>query len=106
METNRFVSDFSDVILTWQTYGQRSSRAAESKHRALGNYVKDLISYVCIIPKCRETEIRVLCTFWVLVKRELLRNAKFRFFLRAKHVLFSEVAIAQRFSFSKYKKKA
>jgi len=27
-----------------------------------------------------------LCTFWIFAKREPLRNAKFEFFLRAKHV--------------------
>ena len=36
-ETKRFVSSFVNVILTRQTCGQRSSRAAESKRRALGN---------------------------------------------------------------------
>jgi len=35
-----------------------------------------------------------------------LRNAKFRCFLRAKHVSFSEIAIAQGFSLCKYPKSA
>jgi len=38
VETKRFVGSFSNVILTQQTCGQRSRRAAESKRRALGNY--------------------------------------------------------------------
>ena len=38
VETKRFVSSFVNVILTRQTCGQRSSRPAESKRRALGNY--------------------------------------------------------------------
>jgi len=38
VKTKRFVGSFVNVILTRQTCGQRSSRAAESKRRALGNY--------------------------------------------------------------------
>jgi len=37
MEMKRFVGSFVNVILTRQTCGQRSSRAAESKHRPIGN---------------------------------------------------------------------
>jgi len=40
-ETKRLVSSFVIVILMLQTYGQRSSRAAESKRRALGKYRSD-----------------------------------------------------------------
>jgi len=36
VETKRFVGSFGNVILTRQTCGQRSSRAAECKRRALG----------------------------------------------------------------------
>ena len=36
--TKRFVGSSVDVILTRQTCGQRSSRATESKRRALENY--------------------------------------------------------------------
>ena len=36
-ETKRFVGGTVDVILMHQTCGQRSSRAAEIKDRALGN---------------------------------------------------------------------
>jgi hypothetical protein len=39
VETKRFVSSFVHVILTRRTCGQRSSKAAESKRRALGNYL-------------------------------------------------------------------
>ena len=40
VETKRFVGGFANVILTLQTCGQRSTRAAESKRRgrALGNF--------------------------------------------------------------------
>ena len=36
LETKRFVGSTVNVILSWQTRGQRSSKAAESKRRALG----------------------------------------------------------------------
>jgi len=87
VETKRFVGSFVNVILTRQTCGQRSSRAAESKRRALGN---DFCKWLCcmfLISKCRGDWDR-LCTFWVLAKRESLRIAQFQFFLRAKHVFF------------------
>jgi len=38
VETKQFVTSSVNVILTRQTCGQRSSRGAESKRRALGNY--------------------------------------------------------------------
>jgi len=41
VETKRFVNSTISVILTCQTCGQRSSRAAQSKHRALGSYFSD-----------------------------------------------------------------
>jgi len=45
VETKQFVSSTVNVILTQQTCGQRSSRAAESKRRVLGNY----FLYICSI---------------------------------------------------------
>jgi len=41
VETKRFVGSTLNVIMTRQTCGQRSSRAMESKRRALGNYFPD-----------------------------------------------------------------
>jgi len=41
VDTKRFVGSFVNVILTRPTRGQRSSRAAESKHQALGNYFSE-----------------------------------------------------------------
>ena len=41
VETKRFVGSFVHVILTRHTCGQRSSKAAESKRRALGNYFSE-----------------------------------------------------------------
>jgi len=86
VETKRFIGSSLNVILTRQTCGQRSSRAAERKRRALGNYFLERNWYMFLMSKCRGD--LGLCTFWVLAKRESLRNAKFRFFLRAKHVFF------------------
>jgi len=45
VETKWFIGTFVNVILTLQTYGQRSSRAAESKRQ--GNYVSERICYIC-----------------------------------------------------------
>ena len=45
---------FVHVILTRQTCGQRSNRAAESKRRALGNYFSERICYMFPISKYRE----------------------------------------------------
>jgi len=79
VETKRFVGSTVNVILTRQTCGQRSSRDAESKRRALGNCFYDWICYMFLISKCRGNWDLGRCTFWVLAKREPLRNAKFRF---------------------------
>jgi len=51
--TKRFVCSTVNVILTRQTCGQRSSRAAESKRRALGNCFFEQICYMFLISKCR-----------------------------------------------------
>ena len=53
VETKRFVGGFVNVILTRQTCGQHWSRAAESKRRALGNYVSERICYMFLISICR-----------------------------------------------------
>jgi len=44
VETKRFVGSTVNMILTRQTCGQRSSRAAESKRRAL--YISEQICYM------------------------------------------------------------
>jgi len=80
-------------MLTRQTCGQRSSRVAESKRRALGNYLRERICYVFPTSKCRGDWDLGLCTFWVLAKREPLRNAKVRFFLWAKHIFFRKSSL-------------
>ena len=53
VETKRFVGSFVNVILTRQTCGQRSSRAAEIKRQALENYLSERIFYMFLISKFR-----------------------------------------------------
>ena len=75
------------VILTRQTCGQRSNRAAESKCRAIGNYFSELICYMFLISKCRGDRDLGLCTTSVLFG-ELRRNGKIRFFPRQNTFFF------------------
>ena len=51
VEKKRFVSCFVNVILKRQTCSQFSSRAAESKRRAIGNYFSERICYMFLISK-------------------------------------------------------
>jgi len=53
VQTKRFVGSFVNSILTGQTCGQRSSRAAESKSRGLGNYFSERICCMFLMSKCR-----------------------------------------------------
>jgi len=78
VETKRFVGSFVNVILTRQTCGQRSSRAAESKRRALEKYFPERICHMFLMSKCRGDWDLGLCLFFVLAKREALRNGDFR----------------------------
>ena len=78
VETKRFVGSFVHVILTRQTCGQRSSGAAESKRRALGNYFSERICYMFLISKCRGDRDLGLCTTSVLEFEEMQRNGKIR----------------------------
>jgi len=72
-----------------QTCCQRSSKAAESKRRALGNYFYEKIWYIflndwccfqheSIISKCRGDWDLCMCSVWVLSKREPLRSDDFQ----------------------------
>ena len=106
VQTKPFVRSFVNVILTRQTCGQRSSRAAESKRRALGVYFSERIWYIFLMSNCRGDWDLGLCTSLVLAKREALRNAKFRFFLRAKHVFFRKSPLRNGSIFGKYPKSA
>ena len=98
VETNRFVCNFVHVILTRQTCGQNSSRAAESKRRALGNYFSERICYMFLISKCRGDWNLGLYTTSVLAFGEPQRHGEIRFFLhhRAKHVFFFDFAVCSR----------
>jgi len=82
VETKRFVGSTVHVILARQTCGQRSSKAAESKRRALGNYFPERICYMFLISKCRGDWDLHLCTSSVLAFDEPQRTGKIRFFLR------------------------
>ena len=62
VETKRFVGSFVNVILTRQTCGQRSSRAADSKRRALENDFSEQICCMFLISKCRGDRDLGLCT--------------------------------------------
>ena len=98
VDTERFVGSFVNVILTRQTCGQRTSRAAESKRRALGNYFSGRICFMLLMSKCRGGWYH----FFLFAKRKPLRNDDFwknPCFARRKK---SECGIVQWFSFRKY----
>ena len=91
MQTKRFVGSSLNVILARHTCGQHSSRAAESKRRALGNCFSERICYMLLKSKCRGDWLHWdlgRCTFWVLTKREALRNSKFRIFFGGRNTCF------------------
>ena len=78
VETKRFVVSSVNMILTRQTCGQRSSRAAESKRRVLGNYFPEWICYMFLMSKCIGDWDPGPYTTSVLAKREPLSNGDFR----------------------------
>jgi len=78
VETKRFVSSFVHEILTRQTCGQRSSRAAESKRRGIGNYFSERICYMFPTSKCGGDWDPGLCTTSVLAFGEPQRNGNIR----------------------------
>ena len=90
VQTKPFVGNTVHVILAWQTCGQRSSKAAESKRRALGNYFSERICYMFLISKCREDQDLGLCTTWGLAFGEPQRTGKIRFLLR-RNTFFSRI---------------
>jgi len=94
--TKRFVGSFVNVILTRQTCGQRSSRAAESKRRALGNYFSERICYKFLVSKCRGDQDLGLCTTSVLAFGDPQCTVKIWFFLRRNTFLSSDFASALR----------
>jgi len=78
VETKRFVGGTVHVTLMRQTCGLRSSRAAESKRRAIGNYFFERICYVFLISKFRRDQDLGLCTTSVLAFAEPQRYGKIR----------------------------
>ena len=82
VETKRFVGSAVHVTLMRQTCGLLSSRAAESKRRAIGNYFSERICYMFLISKCGGDWDLGLCTTSVLTFEEPQRNGKIWFFLR------------------------
>jgi len=78
VETKRFVGSTVNVILTRKTCGQRSSKAAESKRRALGNYFSEPICNMFLISKCRRDRDLGLCTTLGLAFGEPQRSGDFR----------------------------
>jgi len=88
LQTKRFVGSSVHVILTRQTCGQRSSKAAECKRRALGNYFSERICYMFLLSKCRRDSDLGLCTTSGLAFGEPQRNDKIRFFLRRNTFFF------------------
>jgi len=66
------------VILTQQTCGQRSSRAAENKRRAPGDDFPKQICYMILLSKCRRDRDLSLCTISVLAFGEPMRNGNSR----------------------------
>jgi len=87
VETKRFVGSTVNVILTRQTCGQHSSRGAESKRWAPGNYFSERICYTFRMSKCRGDWLGDpgLCTFWVRAKRAQWRLPKKTCFARRKN---------------------
>jgi len=75
-KSKRFVGSSVNVILTRQTCGQRSSRAAESRRRALGNYFPERICNMFLISKCRGDRDLGLCTTSEFAFGEPQRNGK------------------------------
>jgi len=62
--------------MTQQTCGQRSSRTAESKGRALGNYFSERICYLFSISTCRGDGDLGLCPTSVLAFEQSQRNGQ------------------------------
>ena len=78
VETKQFGSCSVNVTLTRQSCGQRSSRAAKSKRRVIGNYFSERNCHMFPISECRGDQDLGLCTTSVLAFGEPQRNGKIR----------------------------
>ena len=90
----------SNMILSRQTYGQRSGMAAESKRRALALYFPVRICYMFLILKCRGRLDLCLCITSVLAKRMQLRSADLRQILRPNTFLNRKSALRSHILFA------
>jgi len=79
VETNEVVRSNSNVILTRQTCGHRSSRVAVSRSQALAFYFFVRIWYIFLISICRGKSDLGVCMTSVLAKRMQPHSADFRF---------------------------
>jgi len=82
VEPNQSFGSDSNVILMRQTCGQRPSRVAGSKRRALAFYFSVRICYMFPKSKCRGESNLGQCMTSVLGKRMRLRSADFRRIMR------------------------
>ena len=76
VETRRFVGSNVNVILMQQTCGQRSSMAAESKRRALGNHFPEKIWNMFYVSKYRGDWDLGLCTTSALALEGQMSDGK------------------------------
>jgi len=79
VETNEVVRSNSNVILTRQTCGHRSSRVAVSRSQALAFYFSVRIWYIFLISICRGKSDLGVCMSSVHAKRMRPCSADFRF---------------------------
>jgi len=96
VETNRLVGSNRHVILTRQTCGQRSSRVAGSKRRALAFHFSVRIWYFILILQCRGESDLGLCMTSVIAKRMQLRSANFQRILQPNTFLNRKSALCGR----------
>jgi len=94
VETKRFVGSTVNVMLTWQTCSQRSSRAAGSKRRALAFYVSIRIWYMFWESNCKGESDLGLCTC-TTCQKIAAAQCRLPTNFAAKHVFYSEVGTAQ-----------
>ena len=102
VEMRQSVGSNSNVILTRQTCGQRSSMVAGSKHRTLSFYFPLRMRYIFPITRCKREWNLGLWTFLVLDKRMRETQCHLPMNFTAKNVCISEVGPAQPHPFSTY----
>jgi len=96
VEMNKLVGSNPHVILTRQTCGERSSRVAGSKYRALAFYFSVRMWHMFLISKYREKSNLGLRMTSVLAQRMRLRSANFQQILRPSTFLNQKSALCGR----------